>query len=103
MFIHNRLPKHLRPRREKIYGPARGSPLDRNAKSRIMAYADGYNAMHRQKGQHWGPLTRAFMDVLEALLWGIHNSRSGLCYPSYDTIAKRARCNRDTVYEAIKV
>lgn len=97
------LPNHLRPRREKVFGPARGIPLDRNAKARIMAYAEGYNARHRQPGQHHGPITRATMDVLKALLWGFHNAHTGQCFPSYEAIAARAKCCRDTVYEAIKV
>jgi Helix-turn-helix domain len=102
MSFTNTLPSHLRPRREKLFGDARGIPLDRNAKARIIAYAKGYNARMKQPGQHWGPITRAYMQVLEALLWGFHNSRDGRCFPSYETIAARARCNRDTVYEAIK-
>jgi hypothetical protein len=97
-----RLSKGLRPRREKIFGDAPGAPLDGNAKARIMAYARAYNAKHRAAGQHWGPLTRTCMQVLEALLWSFHNSKSGRCFPSYETIAERARCNRDSVYEAIK-
>src|SRR5208282_528683 len=96
-----RLPNHLRPRREKVFGPARGIPLDRNAKARIMVYVQGYNARMKQEGQHRGPITRAFFEVLEALLWGFHNSRDGRCMPSYESIAARAMCNRDTVYEAI--
>jgi hypothetical protein len=97
-----RLPNHLRPRREKVFGPARGIPLDGNAKARIIIYARGYNAKHCQPGQHRGPLTRAILEVLEALLWGFHNSKSGLCFPSYEAIAAKAECCRDTVYEAIK-
>jgi hypothetical protein len=96
------LPKHLRPRREKVFGPARGIPLDGNAKARIKVYVQGYNARHRQPGQHHGPITRAFMDVFEALLWGFHNSRDGRCFPSYEAIAEKAKCGRTTVYEAIK-
>ena len=98
----NRLPNHLRPRREKVFGPGRGFALDRNAKARIMVYARVWSAKHRRPGQHRGPLTRAFMEVLEALLWGFHNSRDGRCFPSYESIAAKAQCNRDTVYEAIK-
>ena len=75
------VPNHLRPRREKVFGPARGIPLDRNAKARIMVYVQGYNARHKQPGQHHGPITRAYMDVFEALLWGFHNSRDGRCFP----------------------
>ena len=65
----------LRPTREKVFGEARGIPLDRNAKARILVYARGYNARYRQAGQHRGPITRAFMEVLETLLWGFHNAK----------------------------
>jgi hypothetical protein len=100
--LPNQLPRHLRSKREKVYGPAQGIPLDRNAKARIMVYARAWSAQHKQPGQHRGPLTRAFIEVLEAMLWGFHNSRDGRCMPSYETIAAKAECNRDTVYEAIK-
>ena len=53
--------------------------------------------------KHRGPITRAFLDVLEALLWGFHNSRSGACFPSYERIAEKAECARSTVAEALKV
>ena len=102
MSVPVRLPRHLRPRREKVFGPAKGIPLDGNAKARIMAYAQGINARYKQPGQHKGPITRAFLEVLEALLWGFHNSKSGICFPSYVKIAEKAGCCRDTVYEAIK-
>jgi len=96
------LPAGFRRRREKVFGDGRGHPLDRNAKARIMVYARAWSARHRRPGQHRGPLTRATLEVLEALLWGFHNSRDGRCFPSYETIAARAQCCRDTVYEAIK-
>ena len=94
-----RLPKHLRPRREKVFGHARGVPLDGNAKARLKAFVHGYNAKHRQDGQHRGPITRAYMEVFEALLFGFHNSKTGLCFPSYEAIAEKAKCCVDTVYE----
>jgi hypothetical protein len=92
----------MRSRREKVFGPGRAVPLDRNAKARILAYARAWGARHRQPGQHKGPITRAFLEVLEALLWGFHKSRSGCCFPSYETIAARAECARSTVAEALK-
>jgi Helix-turn-helix domain len=92
----------IRPRREKVFGPGRAVPLDRNAKARIMAYARAWGARHRQPGQHRGPITRAFLEVLEALLWGFHNSRDGRCFPSYEAIATKADCARSTVAEALK-
>jgi len=96
------LPGGFRRRREKVFGAGRCQPLDRNAKARIMVYARAWSARHRRPGQHRGPLTRATLEVLEALLWGFHNSRDGRCFPSYETIALRAQCCRDTVYEAIR-
>jgi Helix-turn-helix domain len=90
-------------RREKVFGPGRAAPLDRNAKARIQAYARAWSARNRQPGQHKGPITRAFLDVLDALLWGFHNSRSGCCFPSYELIAAKAECHRCTVAEALKV
>jgi Helix-turn-helix domain len=90
------------PRREKVFGPAPGIPLDRNAKVRIMVYVRAYNARMKQEGQHTGPITRAFMDVLRALLYSFHNSKDGRCFPSYERIASAANCCRATVYEAIR-
>lgn len=89
--------------REKVFGAGRSVPLDRNAKARIAAYARAWSARNRQPGQHKGPITRAFLEVLEALLWGFHNSRTGCCFPSYERIAEKAECSRTTVYEALKV
>src|SRR5512147_3194527 len=90
------------PRREKVFGAAPGVPLDRNAKARLMVYVRAYNARMKERGQHTGHVTRAFMDVLRALLYAFHNSRDGRCFPSYERIAARANCCRATVYEAIR-
>ena len=38
-----------------------------------------------EKGKAYGQITAKALAVLEALLWGFHNARSGLCFPSYDT------------------
>jgi len=51
------LPRHLRPRREKIFGPAPSHQLDDNAKARLWAAASAYNTANRKPGQHQGPLT----------------------------------------------
>jgi hypothetical protein len=73
-------------------------PIDPSTTSRIYTSLADVTG-----GQHRGPITRAFIEVLEALLWGFHNSRTGGCFPSYETIAAKAECCRDTVYEALKV
>jgi len=89
-------------RREKVFGPGRAVPLDGNAKARIQAFARAWSARNKTERQHKGPITRAFLDVLTALLWGFHNSRSGCCFPSYEAIAAKAACARSTVAEALK-
>jgi hypothetical protein len=85
-----------------VFGAAPGVPLDRNAKARIMVYTKAYNARMKENGQHTGPVTRAFMDVLRALLYSFHNGKDGRCFPSYERIAEAANCARSTVYEAIR-
>jgi DNA-binding MarR family transcriptional regulator len=95
------LPASLRPRREKLFGDGRPRPLDRNGKARVMVYARAL--MRRtEKGRAYGQITAKALAVLEALLWGFHNAKSGLCFPSYETIAERAGCARSTVGEALK-
>jgi hypothetical protein len=92
----------VRGGREKVFGPGRAVPLDRNAKARIAAYAKAWDRRNRQPGQRGGALGRAALDVLSALLWAFHNARSGCCFPSYERIAEKAGCARSTVAEAIK-
>ena len=58
MSFATTLPRHLRPRREKVFGDGRPRALDRNAKARIMTFAraltrrtekgKAYGADHRQ-------------------------------------------------------
>jgi hypothetical protein len=67
-------------------------PLDREAKVRIMHLARALK--HRnEKGKHYGVLTGKFVDVLHALLWLVHDSKSGQCNPAFETIADKAHCN----------
>jgi Helix-turn-helix domain len=94
-------PRHLRPRREKVFGDGRPMPLDRNGKVRVITFTRAL--MRRtEPGKHYGVITAKAFAVAEALLWGFHNARSGLCFPSYETIADKAGCARSTVAEAIK-
>jgi hypothetical protein len=88
--------------REKLFGDGRPVPLDREAKNRLMALVKAL--MHpTEKGKHWGEITAKARDVFMALLWGFHNARNGLCFPSYKTIAEKAGCAASTVAEAIKM
>ena len=92
---------HVRPRREKVFGEGRPRALDRNAKVRIMARARALKD-RTKKGKHYGAITAKDYDVLEALLWLFHNCKTGLCFPSYESIAAKAKCSRSHVCAAIK-
>lgn len=96
-----KLPNHLRRRREKVFCHEPRVALDREAKVRIMHFARCLK--HKtEKGKHYGVLTGKFVDVLHAMLWLIHDGKSGQCNPALDTIAEKARCARSTVCEAIR-
>jgi hypothetical protein len=87
-------------RREKMFGLGRPRALDRNAKVRIMHWARCLSR-RTEKGRAYGVVSAKALAVLEALLWGFHNAKSGLCFPSYETIAEAAHCARSTVAEAL--
>jgi Helix-turn-helix domain len=92
----------MRPeQREKMFGLGRPRALDRNAKVRIMHWARCLTR-RTEKGKAYGQLTAKALAVLEALLWAFHNAKSGICFPSYETIAGAAHCARSTVAEALK-
>jgi hypothetical protein len=94
------LPRASR-RRDKMFGLGRPRALDRNAKVRIMHWARCLSR-RTEKGRAYGVVTAKALAVLEALLWAFHNARSGLCFPSYETIADAAHCARSTVAEALR-
>lgn len=96
------LPNHLRPRREKVFqNHETRVPLDREAKVRITRLAEALSR-RTEKGKHYGVLTGKFVAVLRAMLWLIHDGRSGQCNPALETIADKAACARSTVCEAIR-
>jgi pimeloyl-ACP methyl ester carboxylesterase len=70
-------------------------------KARIMHWARCLSR-RTEPGRAYGVVTAKALAVLEALLWGFHHARSGLCFPSYETIAEAAGCARSTVAEAVK-
>ena len=88
--------------REKLFGEGRPVPMDRNGKARLMVLARAL--MRRtEKGRAYGAITAKGLAVLEALLWGFHNAKSGRCFPGYARIAEAAGCAVSTVGEAIRM
>ena len=82
------------------FGNSRARCAACGAKARIMHLARCLKRRIEER-KHYGPLTGKFVDVPHALLWLIHDGRSGQCNPSYETIADKADCIRSTVAAAI--
>lgn len=97
-----RRPRRPQPPREKLFGNGRLVPLDREAKNRIQVLMRALTHP-TEKGKHYGAVTAKAEEVGKVLLWVFHNVKTGLCFPSYETIAKEVGCHRDTIGEAIKM
>jgi hypothetical protein len=92
--------RHAR-RREKVFGEGKPRPMSRNVKLRLMRLAR-LKMRRTEAGKHYGAIHAKDFDVFVALLWTFHNARTGLCFPSYESIADTAGCARSTVHAAIK-
>ncbi len=89
-------------RREKAFGFPAWTRLGREDRRRMLAFAHLLTRQLRRPGEHGGPLTRATLAVLGALL-RIAHLQTGACFPGYERIAAEANCAASTVGEAIKV
>ena len=85
--MRSRTPREgLRPWPRRAAGPQRQGP-HRGLRPRLGPPVPPAGPERRGPG-------RAALDVLGALLWMFHNARSGVCFPSYETIAEKAGCAR---------
>lgn len=91
-----------RRRREKAFGFPAWTRLGREDRRRMLAFAHLLTRQLRRPGEHGGPLTRATLAVLGALL-RIAHPQTGACFPGYERIAAEANCAVSTAVEAIKV
>lgn len=87
--------------RQKVFGPAPIQHLNDAECRAILGKAHAMRDEHR-KNPGAPKITRAVCDVLAALLFKVGFNRTGACFPSYETIAEKARCARSTAGRAIK-
>src|SRR3712207_4901747 len=90
-----------RRRREKAFGFPAWTRLGREDRRRMLAFAHLLTRQLRRPGEHGGPLTRATLAVLGALL-RIAHPQTGACFPGYERIAAEANCAAPPVGEAIQ-
>ena len=75
--------------------------MDRNARARLMFFAECLDRRTHQPGRHGGDLRRTGLAVLKALIFGFLGP-GGRCDPSLDSLARMAGCARSTVIAALK-
>lgn len=90
-------------KRDPIHGLPRPQQIDSRAKGRIIDRARRITRERKQARQHGGPISRAALDVLRALLYSFHRNSTGCCFPSHDTIAEIANVARSTVTRSIRI
>jgi len=76
------------------------SPLDRNARARLLHAAESLEARTRQRGRQNGAISRIGLLVLRTLMLKFL-SRRGSCFPSYDAISRATGLCRESVARAI--
>ncbi len=76
-------------RRPKVFTDGRQRPIDPADRRRVMHLA--HEARRR------GDITRAGVDIVQALLFKFANLTDGRCFPSYARIAQAAGCCERTV------
>jgi DNA-binding transcriptional MocR family regulator len=75
--------------------------MDRNARARLIHFAEALDRRTHEPGRHGGCLKRTGLAILKALVFGFHG-RGGRCDPSLDSLARLAGCARSTACEALK-
>ncbi len=75
--------------------------MDRNARARLIYFAEALDRRTHEPGRHGGDLKRTGLAVLKALLFIFANAVTGRCDPSLETLARMAGCARSTVAEAL--
>ena len=92
------------PKREVVAGIPAGDLMDRNDRARLIWWAECRSrAAPRRRGQsRSGPLTRAYKDVLRALL-RFYNSKTRAVVIGSTKLAEEAGVDRSMVFRAIPV
>lgn len=89
------------PLRGKIFGLAGRNWISPRRIARAFRTCHRINRERREPGQHSGPITPAYLQVLYAIF--NFGRSTGFCFPSYDAIADQAGVARATVARAIRV
>lgn len=83
---------------------ARGcsTPLDRNQRARLLFLAEQIERASKGRGKRNGVLGYVGLAVLRCLLLRFHNSRTGLCCPSYDTMQRATGLCRQSITNGLQ-
>lgn len=98
------MPTHRRYRRNAVFVSdlARHStPLDRNARAKLLFMAERIERHTKTAGQRNGCLGYTGLAVLRALVLRFANGRTGLCCPSYSTLRAHTGLCRQAIADAL--
>jgi hypothetical protein len=77
------------------------TPLDRNAKAKLLFAAEALERSTKPKGGRRGVLGYTAVAVLKALVLGFLRRGDGLCCPSVAAICERTGLSRSAVFEGL--
>lgn len=80
---------------------AHSTPMDRNARARLLQLAEGLERRTKAAGRRNGALGQIGLQVLRALILRFHNSQSGLCCPSIFKLQLVTGLSRGAVCDAL--
>jgi hypothetical protein len=94
-----------RPRRNKFRHNAifvrdiaeHSTPMDRNARAKVLYVADALFRRTKPEGGREGVLSLSALAILKALLLRFHNQRTGRCDPSYEALMAVTGFCRQTI------
>ena len=87
--------------RDSVRAAVKFTPMPKKAAVRLYHRAREWERSTRQPGRHGGVIGQIGLRVLESLLFDFLNHQTGQLDPSYEGIAKKARCSRASVWRAL--
>src|SRR4051794_15279789 len=90
------------PTYRRVTGTPTWRAISRRHRVRLVETLEWVSDRLRQKGEHGGPATHTTIRVFRALLFRFANAATGVCLPSYKSIAKAACTSERTAERAVQ-
>lgn len=81
---------------------AHSTPLDRNARAKVLHIAEQLERRTKEKGRKNGALGEVGLQILRALIFRFAHRQTGLCFPSYLALQALTGRSRGAIAAALK-